>query len=365
MKPHKIYGTIDEKTITQFSEALEHPSVLKGALMPDAHPGYTIPIGSVIATNNVVFPQWIGYDIGCGVSSVMTNLHRDEVERNAQEIFEGICEAVPLGFKHQEKEQFWVIPEMSEEGLKIFKEKDGLKQLGTLGGGNHFIELGHDEDGCVWATVHSGSRGVGHGIAEHYMKLDEDLEGYASGLSVDSIVGADYLMDMSACGAFAKTNRQKILSKIGNVLRDTLGTKQIIFLNSIDKMHNYAEVKYTDGIMRPTVIHRKGATHAGLGEWGVVPGNMRDGVFITEGLGNADSLFSCSHGAGRSMGRKVAERTLDSEEFKEGMAGITCSLSGHLDEAPRAYKDIFKVMEDQKDLCRIKYHIKTLINVKG
>lgn len=364
MKPHKIYADyVDPKALDQFYTAMKHPAIIKGALMPDVHAGYSLPIGGVVLADNMIFPAFVGYDIGCGVCAIATTFTRSDIQAHTQEIFESIYKYVPVGFQHSSSQAEWDYEKypMTSTTKAIF-EKNGLNQLGTLGGGNHFIEIGYDDEDKIYVIIHSGSRNVGHTVATHYMKLASGTgkakEG-CYGFSMSSQEGKDYMMDQMFCLEFALENRVQILDKVclaiqeyanGNMLWDSL----------INRTHNHALVTQ-DG-----VIHRKGATHAEAGMFGVIPGNMRDGSFIVRGKGNLDSLWSSSHGAGRVLGRKAANEAVDIDEFISEMQGITAKVDKDtLDESPMAYKNIYEVMEQQKDLVEVVKHIKPLINVKG
>jgi tRNA-splicing ligase RtcB len=372
---YKIYGEhdIDPNAIKQMDSAMELDFVIAGALMRDAHFGYSLPIGGVVATDNEVVPAWVGYDIGCGMCAVQTTFSLGEVEFHAEEIFEAIYKHVPVGFKHNDKPCQWrEFAEMPKTAFlqKMFWDKGGLKQLGTLGGGNHFIEIGHDEDLHVWIIVHSGSRNVGHSVATQYMKEAsykhtdkfKAKEGHYW-FDATSRLGTDYLKDMNLCLAFALKNREYILDRVETAMHSVIGHKDgMLWDTLINKTHNHIEF-VGDGF---GYIHRKGATQAYEGTEGVIPGNMRDGAFIVRGLGNEESLFSSSHGAGRVLGRKQAKEILDLEVFTSEMDGIVAKVTeGTKDESPMAYKDIFAVMHDQKDLVEIVHHIKPIINVKG
>jgi tRNA-splicing ligase RtcB len=366
-KPFKIYseGT-EHMALNQFFDALSQPFAIRGALMADAHCGYSLPIGGVVATDGVVVPAWIGFDIGCGVCAMRTRYTRDQIVYDSvSSIYAGVRERIPMGFNHHKHPVSWRTPPMSKRGERIFYEKGGLRQLGTLGGGNHFIEVGYDEDGYVWVVVHSGSRGVGHGIATQYMKIasgtNKAKEGHY-GFELNTPDGIDYIIDMEMCLEFALFNRYQIIDEVLRTMSKVLGgdSGSQSFIN---RNHNHAEI--IDGNV---VIHRKGATHAGAGMMGVIPGNMKDGSFIVEGLGNPDSLNSSSHGAGRVMGRREAKQQLDVKLFTEMMsdARVYCDANEHnIDESPLAYKDIFKVMEEQNGLVKVLHHIKPIMNWKG
>lgn len=363
MKPTKIYAEVlEDSALEQFNSAMECDFSVKGALMADAHTGYSMPIGGVIATKGVVVPSWIGYDIGCGMCAVETTFDVNDIRENSEAIFQQICRDVPVGFKINETESATKLNHfnLSDEGKKIFEKKNGYMALGSLGGGNHFIEIGVDENSNVWIVVHSGSRGVGHGIAQNYMCLasptGKATEGHY-GLDVNTTEGMAYINDMNWCLAYAYENRKLIIDKVIYSINRHCRGRSIGFVN---RNHNHAELK--DGLW----IHRKGATHAENGMMGVIPGNMRDGSFIVMGKGNVDSLCSSSHGAGRVLGRRKAKETLDVEEFKKEMVGVVAKVGNKtLDESPMAYKNIFEVMDLQKDLLRVVHHIKPLINIKG
>jgi tRNA-splicing ligase RtcB len=379
-KPYKIYGEeyIDEKAKEQFFDAMALDWVTRGALMPDAHLGYALPIGGVVATDGVVVPSWVGYDIGCGMCAVPVSCNVDDIRKYAQEIFQEIYRQVPVGFKHNENPVTWreySSLDKSQWFDSAFHEKGGLKQLGTLGGGNHFIEIGEDKTEQVWIIVHSGSRNVGHTTAQYYMREASFLhtgkrkarEGHY-GFDVNSDLGMDYIRDALVAEKMALKNRLTILDRVVNAINYCIPATEETRV-AINRNHNHIE------IIEPTgeIIHRKGATHASKGFMGVVPGNMRDGSFIVRGLGNPDSLYSSSHGAGRMLGRKQAKELLKTEParldaFKEEMMkrGIYSKTDASIfDECPVAYKDIFTVMDYQRDLVEIVTHIKPIINVKG
>lgn len=367
MKKHKIYGidNIEQAALDQFYSALEQDYVVEAALMPDAHAGYALPIGAVVATKGVVIPSWVGYDIGCGMCAVMTTFSKSDIENNKDKIFNQIYRDVPTGFSHNQKSEDWKyfgeVSDFVKEEL-IAKEAPN-KQVGTLGGGNHFIEIGYDENNTVWVIIHSGSRNVGHKIATHYMKIasgdGKAREGHY-GLSEDSVDGKNYIDDLAFGLQFALDNRKMMLERIEKAINH-IGVKgQIDFCSLINRNHNHAELK------KGLWIHRKGATHAEKGMLGVIPGNMRDGTFIVEGKGNLDSLCSSSHGAGRVLSRKAANEKLNMQDFKDTMQGIKAKVEkGTLDESPFAYKNIFEVMDMQKDLVTVLHHVKPIINIKG
>lgn len=363
-KPHKIYAEIiDDMAMEQFISAMNQESVVRGALMPDTHAGYSLPIGSVVATDGMVYPSWVGVDIGCGMCALPTTFSADEVRAHARDIFDQIYKTIPVGFSHNNKPSVWSNAHLERTNItrEIF-DKNGLNQLGSLGGGNHFIEIGADESNVVWIIIHSGSRGIGHAVATHYMRLaagtDKAREGHF-GFDANTQDGRDYITDMNFCLEFALASRREMISRAeGAISKFTDGEGKWEYL--INRNHNHAD--YKDGLW----IHRKGATHAETGMTGVIPGNMRDGSFIVRGKGNPESLYSSSHGAGRVLGRKKAQSLINMDDFSESMRGITAKVDANtIDESPFVYKDIFEVMRLQADLVDVVAHVKPIINIKG
>lgn len=318
-----------------------------------------------------MYPSWVGFDIGCGMSALPLKLDAERVRARAGEILEAIREAVPMGVGKQHQgaevdegvEALLSPARLTAAAREMVEAKGWRAQLGTLGSGNHFIEVGADETGQVWVIVHSGSRGVGHAIATHHMKKasggDKAREGNW-GFPVDSHAGQAYLNDMAWALDFALANRETMVGEVVHAILALVGGdwKEVCeWHRFINRHHNHATER--DGLW----IHRKGATHAEAGMMGVIPGNMRDGSFIVRGKGNPDSLWSFSHGAGRVLGRKEAKRLLDLETFQTQMTGIASCAGEHtLDEAPDAYKSIFEVMRLQVDVVA---HVRPIVNVKG
>lgn len=365
----KIYAEVLEDTaLEQFNSAMALDFVVDGALMPDAHTGYALPIGAVIATDGVVVPSWVGYDIGCGMCALkIENVNSNDVRENSQKIFDLIYEQVPVGFCINGKSIEYSLNGLTNDGVDIAVKKKHDLAIGSLGGGNHFIEIGSDEHDNVWVVIHCGSRGVGHGIATHYMKL-ANPEGKAKdghwGFEVNSENGLNYIQDLNWALDYALANRKEIMKRVISCITQGISEPSLEFYiddtELINRNHNHAEEK--DGLW----IHRKGATHAEDGMMGVIPGNMRDGSFIVRGKGCEDSLYSSSHGAGRVMGRKQAKRELDLDVFKNQLDGVTAKVEqSTLDESPDAYKSIFDVMELQKDLVEVVAYIKPIVNIKG
>lgn len=358
---------IEPAALEQFQSAMSQAFSVAGVLLPDAHTGYTLPIGAVVGTDGVILPSWVGYDIGCGMCAVTTGLPADRLTPFSETIYRRIYEEIPTGFNHHDRPSAWNHNALEKtDTLQRLFERKGLKQLGTLGSGNHFIEIGHDEDDQIWIIVHSGSRGTGHAVASHYMRLasgdGKAREGHF-GFEVQSENGQAYITDMNFCLAYALENRRRMIHRILEIIDRSIPDHPLDRLDlagMINRNHNHAELAH--GMW----IHRKGATHAEEGMAGVIPGNMRDGSFIVEGLGNPESLWSSSHGAGRVLGRKKAKQTLSLEAFRESMAGIRAKITrGTLDESPFAYKNIFEVMKSQATLVSVRHHVKPIINIKA
>lgn len=336
--------------------------------MPDAHTGYVMPIGAVVATKGTIYPSFVGYDIGCGMSATKLDISAGDVVGLEKAIHEAIRAEVPVGFSKNANEQ--ITEAATWQGTLNVQHSAMIKDfvgygpmcLGTLGGGNHFIEIGYDEQSNLWIIIHSGSRSVGQKIAEHYMAIAADggKSEEAHALGTNTIEGVRYIADMEYGLQFALKNRQLMTHRVIRAISGVLG-RRVTSSEFINRNHNHAELR--DGLW----IHRKGATHAEEGMMGVIPGNMRDGCFIVRGLGNPDSLYSSSHGAGRVLSRRKAKEQITLEQFEEAMKGIPAATVGQatVDESPFAYKDIFKVMELQEDLVEIVHYVKPIINVKG
>lgn len=367
----------DSETLNQFKECYSKEFVTAAALMPDAHKGYSAPIGAVLVTKGKIVPAWVGYDIGCGLIAVKIK-GRDilkKIQENKQKIYSEVLKTIPMGVGEYQKEkklsektqqEFRKLLEKFQKGpydknIFNFLRDTSLKHLGTLGGGNHFIEIGYHKKE-IWLIIHSGSRGIGHKVAKKYMikaSNSEDNFEKTFPLDVDSQLGKEYLNILDFGLEYALLNRLELSYKVKEVLEKVLNEKLETEL-WVNKNHNHAI--YEKGYY----IHRKGATPAKKGERGIIPGNMRDGSFLVQGLGNYKFLNSSSHGAGRTLSRKQAKEKISLEDFKKSMQGIQGTVSEKtLDESPMAYKDINKVMEAQKKSIKIIKDIKPLINWKG
>ena len=354
------------------------------ALMPDAHQGYGMPIGGVLATEGVVIPHAVGSDIGCGMCAVQTSLQ--EIDRDSlKKIMGMIRKQIPVGFKHHKKAQDEsFMPESpaqdTQDGLDALKIVRGeyraaLKQLGTLGGGNHFLEIQQGSDGFVWLMIHSGSRNLGYKVAHHYNKLAVELnrkwhssvpeKWQLAFFPLDGRKGQDYLREMQYCVDFAFANRRLMMQRMQELVAEQVG--DIRFGEVINIAHNYAAMEHH--FKRDVMIHRKGATRAYTDQLGIIPGSQGTASYIVQGRGEPESFMSCSHGAGRRMGRKQARRELDLAAEKERLAavGVIHGIrnSKDLDEVPGAYKDISVVMENQRDLVDIQVELRPLAVIKG
>ena len=379
-KPVHIYGrdNIKDKALKQLMACMDNEFVLAGAAMADMHLGYTMPIGGVVLTDSVTLvPSWVGYDIGCGVSAIRTSFHSYDIQARSEEIFNNIYSMVPTGRKWNQYEPAGYTSHlegmaMSEWLADNYAEKKAGAQLGTLGSGNHFIEIGIDMFDGVWIVVHSGSRNLGHNVASRYIA---EACGQATGiykqkegshpLIIGTDVGNDYAKDMNFCLEFALLNRKIIMDRVETAIQAANVDGGMQPITMINKNHNSAvPIKRGEGM--EGWLHRKGATDASKGTKGAIPGNMRDGTYLVRGRGNVDSLFSASHGAGRVGSRKDAKAATTLQAFEESMEGIKARVSlATLDENPLAYKDIDTVMQNQSDCVDVIDKIQPLINIKA
>ena len=346
-------------------------------LMPDTHQGYGMPIGGVVATQGVIIPNAVGVDIGCGMTAVKTSLKIDELTtEQTKKIMSLIRQTVPMGMKRHKEAQGMPIylRNYSREELPICYDNYSVAavSLGTLGGGNHFIEIQADEEDNVWFMLHSGSRNLGKQVCDHYNKIAIDLNtkfhNYTRDLGflpLDSEEGRLYFAEMNYALKFAEANRNLMSDRIKLAFLDVVG--DVSFEDTINIHHNYAAMENHFG--KNVMVHRKGATRAREGELGIIPGSQGTASYIVVGKGNPESFMSCSHGAGRKMSRSKARNELDLETEKKFLddQGIIHGIrgTGDLDEAASAYKDIDIVMEEQKDLVDIKYKLKPIAVLKG
>ena len=351
------------------------------AFMPDVHGGMGMPIGGVLASKKVVVPNAVGVDIGCGMCAVKTNLKADEISRDVirKEIMSGIRARIPLGMDHHKDLQDEAI---MPQGHDIDKLHDVSRQyvsarpqVGTLGGGNHFIELQKDDEGYLWIMLHSGSRNLGKQVGDYYNKMAKELNTmYHTAvdpswqmhfLPLGSKEFTAYWKEMSYCVDFALCNRKLMMDRIQEIIADAI--PEVQFEPMINIAHNYAawENHYGEDV----IVHRKGAVRARAGEIGIIPGSQGTSSYIVEGLGCPESFMSSSHGAGRLMSRTEAIKTLSLQKEIEMLdsKGIIHGIrsQNHLDEAASAYKDIDEVMANQKDLVKIITRLSPIAVVKG
>ena len=363
-------GTLEQvKNLANLQFAFRHI-----ALMPDAHLGNGMPIGGILATEKVVVPNAVGVDIGCGMISVKTTVKSMDKEVLKQ-IMGIIREKVPVGFnKHSEPCDISEMPEQKEDCKIVLEQfQNARKSLGTLGGGNHFIEIQKGDDNFIWIMIHSGSRNLGHKVCGHYnnlaKKLNEkwhsEVQADLAFLPLDTKEGKDYMKEMNYCLEFAQKNREKMMGEVRKAFLEFLPNTE--FIEPININHN--DAKFENHFNKNVVVHRKGATPASEGQLGIIPGSQGTFSFIVRGLGNPESFKSCSHGAGRKMGRNVARRTLSMKKEIENLdkKGIIHAIRNEidLDEAPGAYKDIEEVMENQKDLTEVVTKLEPLAVIKG
>ena len=351
------------------------------AFMPDLHGGKGMPIGGVLATKDVIIPNAVGVDIGCGMCAVKTSWKVSDIPRDVltKQIMRGIRKRIPLGFDHHTEVQDEALLPQGHDVDKMavvrVQYTAARKQVGTLGGGNHFIELQRDTDDNLWIMIHSGSRNLGNKVAEYYDRLaaQENARNF-------SVVGPElnlafiyrktplfgaYWEEMKYCVDFAFCNRSLMMQRIQEVLADAL--PGISFEPMINIAHNYAAIENHFG--ENVFVHRKGAVRARVGEVGIIPGSQGTKSYIVEGLGNPDSFESSSHGAGRLMSRTAAvhDLSLEKEMARLDDLGIIHALryQKDLEEAPGAYKDIDEVMANQQDLVRILTELSPVAVIKG
>ncbi|NLB82927.1 MAG: RtcB family protein [Synergistaceae bacterium] len=344
------------------------------AIMPDTHPGYGMPIGAILATRGVVVPNAVGVDIGCGMCSLRTDL-MDVKTADLKKIMGSIRKTVPVGFKHHKTQQDETWMPTRKGDLPIVSQEYGsaLHQIGTLGGGNHFIEIQKGSDGHIWIMIHSGSRNIGFTVANHYNDVakrmnaesGEDLSQDLAYFPEASKYFELYWNEMNYCLEFALANRKLMMERVKAAFRDVL--PGVEFTDFINKPHNFAAVEEHFGTS--VIVHRKGATRARKGEWGMIPGSQGTRSFLVKGKGEAQSFESCSHGAGRIMSRAQARKTLDLKEVVKSLneQGILHAIRrrSDLDEAPESYKDIGEVMQNQTDLVEVQIELQPLAVIKG
>lgn len=351
------------------------------AIMPDVHTGKGMPIGGVLACKDAVIPNAVGVDIGCGMCAVKTSWKVSELPMTVlrKEIMSGIRQRIPLGMDHhseKQEEKYLPTGHDIDKMIVVKRRKESiLREIGTLGGGNHFIELQKDEDDNLWIMIHSGSRNLGARVGAYYNELAGKLNAqWYSTVSPDLHLAflpkgtrefGLYWTEMKYCVDFALCNRRLIMHRIEEVLADTL--KGIEFEPLINIAHNYAAMEHHFG--QEVIVHRKGATLAREGVTGIIPGSQGTASYIVEGLGNPESFCSCSHGAGRLLSRSAAIRTLNmAEEIArlESMSIVhAIRRQDDMQEASGAYKNIDEVIANELDLIRVKTRLVPIAVIKG
>jgi RNA-splicing ligase RtcB len=370
---------LDDPTREQAARTARLPIVAGHiALMPDAHLGIGATIGSVIPTESAVIPSAVGVDIGCGMAARRLDLREDQLPDDGDHGWVGrMTRAVPAGLGNWHREaaddaRSWMVANPPPPTLE--DPRRAAEQLGTLGSGNHFVELAVDEAGLVWILLHSGSRGGGNRLATLHTKVARRLhEGLGTRLEDPELAWLQqetpefdaYIRDLGWAQAYARENRRQLLDGTHRAVEDVVG-REVGVTDEVNCHHNYTALEEHDG--RWLWITRKGAIHAGVGARGLIPGSMGQRSYLVRGLGNPDSYASCSHGAGRRMSRNQARKTLSAEAFQaqmEGRAWQASDAQALLDEAPDAYKPIDGVMRDQADLVEIEHEFGAIANYKG
>lgn len=382
-RPVKIWTEdVEESAMQQIENLCTLPFLFHHlAIMPDVHAGMGMPIGGVLACVDAVIPNAVGVDIGCGMCAVKTNWRVEDISSEVlrKQIMRGIRERIPLGMDHhKERQDESYLPQGHDiDKLTVVKAQyiSAQRQVGTLGGGNHFIELQRDEQGMLWIMIHSGSRNLGKQVGDHYNKLAVMLnerwhsvvkpELRLAFLPLRTQEFNDYWAEMQYCVEFALCNRRLMMERIQEVIADAL--PGIEFEPMINIAHNYAAWEHHYG--KNVIVHRKGATLAREGIVGIIPGSQGTASYIVEGLGNPDSFNSCSHGAGRLMSRTAAVKTLSLEDEVKKLndQGIVHAIRSQrdLEEAAGAYKDIEQVINNELDLVKILTRLLPIAVIKG
>jgi len=387
-KPVKIYTSdIENQALTQLKQIAALPIVHSHvAAMPDVHAGIGATVGSVIPTLNAIIPAAVGVDIGCGMTAVRLSVKSSQLPDNLAPMRSAIERAVPVGMQAHKTVSVrasackqlatgvdWLF-EKHPTVTKMLKQPQALwtKQLGTLGSGNHFIEICIDENKDIWVMLHSGSRGIGNAIGQYFIKLakadmgkhihnlpDKDLAYFTEG----SEHFVDYVTAVSWAQEYARINREEMLGLVLRAIEPFLPEFRAD-RHAINCHHNYVsrEVHFGEEVY----LTRKGAISAREGELGIIPGSMGARSYIVRGKGNPDSFCSCAHGAGRRMSRTAARQQFRREDLIEQTRGVECRKdTGVLDEIPAAYKDIDQVMENQSDLVEVVHTLKQVLCIKG
>ncbi|MEU6467296.1 RtcB family protein [Streptomyces sp. NPDC046976] len=378
-------ATVEEGALRQLQNVATLPWIKGLAVMPDVHYGKGATVGSVIAMRGAVCPAAVGVDIGCGMSAVRTSLTANDLPGDLSRLRSKIEQAIPVGRgMHDDPvepggfhglatsgwDAFWGRFDGVAEAVH-FRQGRATKQMGTLGSGNHMIELCLDESNSVWLMLHSGSRNIGKELAEHHIGVaqklphnqglvDRDLAVFVA----DTPQMAAYRNDLFWAQEYAKYNRTLMMALLKDVVRKEFKKARPMFEPEISCHHNYVAEERYDGM--DLLVTRKGAIRAGSGEFGIIPGSMGTSSYIVKGLGNEKAFNSASHGAGRRMSRNAAKRHFTIKDLEEQTRGVECRKdSGVLDEIPGAYKNIDQVMKQQQDLVEVVAKLKQFVCVKG
>ncbi|WP_328915375.1 MULTISPECIES: RtcB family protein [unclassified Streptomyces] len=378
-------ATVEGVAMQQLRNVSTLPWIRGLAVMPDVHYGKGATVGSVIAMQGAVCPAAVGVDIGCGMSAVKTSLRAADLPADLTRLRAKVEEAIPVGRgMHDEPVEpgsfhgmatagwsdFWDRFAGVADAVK-FREERAVKQMGTLGSGNHFVEVCLDESDAVWLMLHSGSRNIGKELADFHIGeaqrlphnqglVDRDLAVFIA----DTPQMAAYRNDLFWAQEYAKYNRAIMMALLQDVLRREFRKAKVTFDQVISCHHNYVSEERYDGM--DLLVTRKGAIRAGSGDLGIIPGSMGTGSYIVRGLGNAAAFNSASHGAGRKMSRNAAKKRFTTRDLEEQTRGVECRKdSGVVDEIPGAYKPIEKVIAQQSDLVQVVAKLKQIVCVKG
>jgi tRNA-splicing ligase RtcB (3'-phosphate/5'-hydroxy nucleic acid ligase) len=383
---------VEEAALEQLRNVAKLPVVFKHvAVMPDVHFGIGATIGSVIPTLKAIIPAAVGVDIGCGMVACKTSLRAEDLPESLAKLRNEIERAVPHGMSSSrrgrdkgswenpptETDQAWATLvdefEVICESHPRLKKTNNYKQLGTLGSGNHFIEVCLDTDGAVWVMLHSGSRGVGGAMGNHFIELaKKDAQVHQRNLPDENLAYleegsqyfGDYVRGVGWAQKFAKLNREVMMKLVLGAMRRIINKPFETHLEAVNCHHNYVQRETHFG--QEVYVTRKGAVSAKKGELGIIPGSMGARSFIVRGKGNPESFQSCSHGAGRTMSRTKAKKLFTVADQVQATEGVECRKDANvIDEIPMAYKDIDAVMAAQADLVEVVYTLKQVLCVKG
>lgn len=347
-------------------------------LLPDWHPGADAVVGSVVLTRNVLLPKMVGGDIGCGVCAVRLPVAIGDLLPSVPAIAADLRQAIPVGTSHNavvtdrvKNHPLWQQELRASLSNRTLRKL--IRQFGSLGGGNHFLEMQRDQEGGVWIMLHSGSRYLGIEVRDYYVAegqrqkgVDQKLYARIPHLPADSAIGVDYLQDVQSVKEFARESRREMLLRAVEVVHRYVPEVEVaaVMASARDVSHNYVATEQYFG--ERLNVHRKGAIHLAKGDVGFVPGSMGTASYVVEGRGNEYAFCSCAHGGGRAMSRAAAVRSISHEQLRKSMDGIVCAHDGMLlDEAPDAYKDIRSVMRGQSDLVKIRHELHPVASVKG